>query len=129
MSLCTWALLSPSRSAISGVVTAASGCFATWSRQRSPYSSCAVSLIYAPGRRARVDEEVGPALPHLVGRAGLDDPPALHHDDRVEPCQEMQAVDGGDDAGAGERGHQPVVDLGLGGGVDAAGRLVQQHQA
>jgi len=41
----------------------------------------------------RVGEKLGPALFHLVGRAAVDDAPLLHQDDRVEPCQQVQAMD------------------------------------
>ena len=73
-------------------------------------------------------EQLGPALFQLIRRTAVDDASLLQEQDGVEPAQQMQAVDGGDDAGAGERGHHPIIDLGLGRGVHAAGRLVQQDQ-
>src|SRR5438067_8317970 len=92
-------------------------------------AACNAAGLKSGGARLRDDfhrgvgEEIGPALPHLLGSAAVDDATLLHHDHRVEPAQEMQPVDRGYDARAAERAHDAIVDLRFGRGIHAAGCL------
>ena len=67
------------------------------------------------------------ALQHVVARTGVDELSGLHQEDGIEALQQTEPVDGGHDAGLGKGQADPVDDLGFGGGIERAGRFVEQQ--
>lgn len=64
----------------------------------------------------------------LVHRALIEDVPAIHQHDAVEQPQQFHSVHRYHHARVGKGGEKASEDLGLGRGVEACGRLVEQYE-